>query len=528
MGSADFRLVRPVAVVGDVAFSRTSPKWVFNRTGTLVQVPANTLAVTYDPSDLSKAPYALVEPASTNYWSSSDDFSQSIWNAGGAAKTPNAAVAPDGTMSACLFDDTGVSSSMGVPARSFTATASTMSVRFHTKSGGATNRAFLFYNVTDLADLSQYTTDFSYGSGAASNPAWRVTALPNGWFELECTLTGLIVGKSYQAYYGRGGGAYDNSRWYMWGADLVDGTLGSHITTTGGGSATRAADVIAPGAGLVYSSVPITEAPYNAATAYAKDVVVYDPATYLTYQSSIAGNVNKPLTDTNSWIPLKKVVNRRLMFDRVVNSQTTAANEVTVLVQPGELANTLGVLNVNGSSITVTQTDSGYSQTKSLVQHEVLNWYDWFYEEPIREGDVIFDGIPPYANSALSISVINPGDIAAIGCCILGKARTIGQTAWDFTGGVLSYSTSSTDTFGNVEMVKRDNSKVLNFEVYIPKGFESAAYRLLAKEYTDVEIMIIGAEDYSMTYAYGFLGQWTVPVSAGGEKTAHIEFKGLV
>lgn len=53
-------VVDPVTL-GDVAFSRASPKWVYDRTGALVQVPANVPAVTYDPADLSKPPYVLLE-----------------------------------------------------------------------------------------------------------------------------------------------------------------------------------------------------------------------------------------------------------------------------------------------------------------------------------------------------------------------------------------------------------------------------------------------------------------------------------
>lgn len=285
-------------------------------------------------------------------------------------------------------------------------------------------------------------------------------------------------------------------------------------------------DAVAGGPGLVSSTAPITETPYANTATYAKDAVVYDPATYLMYQSLIAGNVGKALSDTTAWGALGRAINRWLMFDKAVNSQTTALEALTVVIKPGDLVNTLGLLNVSGASATVSQADSGYTQTKSLVRHDVLSWYDWFYEEPIREGDVIFDGIPPYINSNLTITVSSPGGTAGIGCCILGKSRIIGQTQWDLTGGVLSYSTSSTDTFGNVTLVKRDNAKTLNFEVRIPAGLESEVYRLL-RLYTDVELMVIGAEDYSMTYAYGFLGQWTIPVTNSG-KTAHIEFKGLV
>jgi hypothetical protein len=285
-------------------------------------------------------------------------------------------------------------------------------------------------------------------------------------------------------------------------------------------------DAGASGTGLVSSSVPITETAYSGSVTYALNAMVYDPATYLMYQSLIANNIGKALIDKTAWVPTNTSVNRWLMFDKVVNSQTSAPDSITVVIKPSDLVNTVGLLNVSGGSVTLSQADSGYSQTKSLARHDVLNWYDWYYEEPIREGDVIFDGIPPYINSNITITVQSPGSTAGIGLCILGKSRTIGQTAWDLTGGVLSYSTSNTDTFGNVTLVRRDNAKTLNFEVYIPAGFESEAYRLL-RLYTDVEMMVIGADDYSMTYAYGFLGQWTVPVT-NSAKTAHIEFKGLV
>jgi hypothetical protein len=199
---------------------------------------------------------------------------------------------------------------------------------------------------------------------------------------------------------------------------------------------------------------------------------------------------------------------------------------MSLTLTPGELVNTVTLLNVAGSSVTVSQSISGYSRTKSLVKHDVLNWYDWFYEEPIRAGDVVFDDIPPYQAASLTINVSNPGDNAAIGCCFIGKARTIGQTQWGLTGGVISYSTTNTDTFGNVTMVRRANARRMNCEVMISPGFESEAYRLLST-YTDVEMVFIAATDYTMTYTYGFLGQWEIPISNSG-KTAPIEIRGLV
>jgi hypothetical protein len=442
-----------------------------------------------------------VEPSATNLVSNSAQFDN--FNKTGCSVIANSAMAPDGALSADTI--------------TFIENSGNNWCSWHIGSVTGTYTLSVFVNTADRVL-------YAGGGNAGYEISFDVRAVGGGIYRQ--VLTFVITSGNLDPLVSPPTPFTLPYTLAAWGMQLETGTAATSYIPTTTAPASRAADVIAPGAGLVFSNVPITEAPYSVATSYAKDALVYDPTTYLTYQSAVAGNMGHPLTDAASWTPLKKVVNRRLMFDKVVNSQTSAANEVTVVIQPGELVNTLGLLNVEGSSVTVTQMDSGYSQTKSLVSHDPLSWYDFFYTEPIREGDVIFDGIPPYAGSALSISVINPGADAAIGCCILGRARTIGQTAWDFTGGILSYSSSSADTFGNVTMVKRDNSKVLNFEVYIPRGFESAAYRLLAKEYTDVEIMIIGAEDYSMTFAYGFLGQWSVPVT-NSNKTAHIEFKGL-
>lgn len=265
-------------------------------------------------------------------------------------------------------------------------------------------------------------------------------------------------------------------------------------------------------------------AAYAGGTTYALGDTVTDLTNHLLYESLVAGNLGNALTDTTKWLSLGSTT-RWKQFDKAVNSQTSAPETITQVFTPGELVNTVTLLNVDGASATVTQSVSGYSVTKSLVRHDVLNWYDFYYEIPVRSGDVAFTDIPPYPTSTLTITVDNAGADAAIGGCFLGKSRTIGKTQWDLSGGVLSYSTTTTSTQGDITMVRRSNAKRLNFNVQIESGFESEAYRLLSL-YTDVEMVFIGAEDYSMTIAYGFLGQWEVPVSNSG-KTAPIEIRGL-
>ena len=258
---------------------------------------------------------------------------------------------------------------------------------------------------------------------------------------------------------------------------------------------------------------------------YAVDAVVVDQLNQLVYQSLIANNTGKALTDKNSWLPLGST-NTWRMFDKVVNTQTLAPDFITVQVSPGELCNTITLLNVTGPSVTVEQTQSGYKRTRSLVKHNKLSWYDWFYDEPLWISDVVFDDIPPYPNAMLTVTVSSPGGQAGVGCCFFGKARIIGTTQWGLTAGIFSYSGSETDKFGNMTLVKRDSAKRMNFEVSIPQGYEDEAYRIL-RDYTDVEIVAIATTEYALALSYGTLGSWEVPVAIDG-KLMPIEWRGLI
>lgn len=60
----------------------------------------------------------------------------------------------------------------------------------------------------------------------------------------------------------------------------------------------NAGEVIGFGAGIVYSNAPIDVPSFNATTTYAKDVLVYDPVLHNVFQSLVANNVGKALTDT--------------------------------------------------------------------------------------------------------------------------------------------------------------------------------------------------------------------------------------
>lgn len=542
MGSADFKLVKPLPITGDVPFTRASPKWAFDRTGTLVQVPANTLAVTYDPSDLTQAPYELIELEATNSIRNSTVQGGVIGVLGAGGVLPNNWLFGSNVGATCALIAKGVEagieyadirlygnataagfigiyfeSNTSVPA----AAGQTWALSAFCRRGAGTLSNVSTVNL--CFDEAINTGAYIAGSSSVINTESADLKTSRGQHVADIASPSAVFVAPHLKVFTRGVGPFDIT--LRIGAPQVErDRVTSPIKTTNAAS-TRAADVVGSGAGLVYSNVPVTEPAYSSTTTYAKDAIVLDPATYLTYQSLVANNTGKPLSEETSWLPLG-ATNRWRMFDKAVGSQTTAADALTLVVKPGALANTLALLNVAGSSVTVTQSESGYTRTRSLVTHNVLSWYDWWYEEPLWIGDTVFDDIPPYINSTLCVTVSSPGNQAAIGGWFLGKAKFIGVTQWELTAGILSYSGSVTDKFGNTRLVPRDTAKKMNFEVSIPRGYEDEAYRFL-RSVDNVEMVAIATTNWALAMSYGYLGAWEVPLSITG-KTMPVEWRGLI
>lgn len=242
------------------------------------------------------------------------------------------------------------------------------------------------------------------------------------------------------------------------------------------------------------------------------------------YYSLVAANTGNPLTDITKWQPIGST-NARAMFDEVYGSQTEAPEAINTVVTAGVLTNTVFLGNLEATAVTITQSISGYAETRNLNSHPVLNWYDWYYEPLIRATDALFVNIPPYAASNLTIEITNLGGTAKCGLCIIGQSVTLGKTQWELIGEIISYSGTTTDTFGNTTFLPRAKVKKLNLEVRIPAGFETEAHRLLTL-YTDVPTVFIGSSLYGMTWDYGYLGNWSVPISITG-RNAPIEIRGL-
>lgn len=250
-------------------------------------------------------------------------------------------------------------------------------------------------------------------------------------------------------------------------------------------------------------------------------------SSHLLYESLTAANVgNVPYKTLNtSWLEIG-TINKWRMFDAAYQSRTENVGTIDTTITCAGLVNAVAVLNSEGVSATITQVETGYTKTQSLRSHNVSNWYDWYFTEPLAVDDLIFQDIPPYVGGTLHVVIDGGVGVAKCGVMAAGELRAIGHTQWGASRSINDYSVTKEDEWGNINLIPRSFSQRLRIDVDIAKGNESNVTRLL-ESYRATPLVFVAAADYNMTYLYGFLGPWSVPLSNTNQR-ASIELKGLV
>lgn len=258
-----------------------------------------------------------------------------------------------------------------------------------------------------------------------------------------------------------------------------------------------------------------------------------------TYQSrnyeALTDNNDRPdlgaIADPPTWLNMG-VVNPLRMFDGKLDSRTTAPDALTITVNPGVIANGLALFNVSAQSVQVTIDDPvdgmvyDSGDIAMLDNSAVSNWWEFFYSPYVAKADLALTDLPPYPDAEITITISNPGDVAAIGEMVLGRIQSIGEIQYGTNVGIIDSSTKERDVFGNFEIIERKFSKRAEFDVSMTTGSVSGVQRILAG-YRASPVVWIGATDYEATIIYGFYRDFQINFSHYSLSDATITVEGL-
>lgn len=229
---------------------RTSIGTYYGSNGLLQTALSGVARLNYNPMNLTVAPKLLLEGASTNLRSYSEDFSNAVWTKVNATITTNALTAPDGALTADLntaisTGNAGVYSPLSISIN----TVYTLSVFFK-----ANTAPFLNISFSDNIDsgCNAWVNTSTFATNSSPFGGWTflgmtVTPIGNGWYRASLTCLSNGTDTSTNVYANHSNVSNANTvtagqSLYIWGVQVEASAFPTSYIPTVASSVPRSAD----------------------------------------------------------------------------------------------------------------------------------------------------------------------------------------------------------------------------------------------------------------------------------------------
>ena len=268
---------------------------------------------------------------------------------------------------------------------------------------------------------------------------------------------------------------------------------------------------------------------WNGATTYNAPYRVTRLFSHKIYQRITAGaTATPPESDPVNWVYVG-FTNRWRMFDLANNTQSSAPEQIIVVLTPLAFADRLVVLNLDAQQASVTIENTDYNVVKGMDKRVVRNWFDYFFER-IEDGrtEYVFEDMPLRLGNKITLKITRPGGIARVGTVIFGESKVLGTTKYGASAGILNYDKKNVDDFGNASIVPRAYSKRMNVSLTVLARDVDGVHRYLTLN-RSIPLVFIGANnDYSALIIYGWARSFEIVIAYYTHSDCALTCEGLI
>lgn len=279
-------------------------------------------------------------------------------------------------------------------------------------------------------------------------------------------------------------------------------------------------------------------AAWASATTYGLGDHAISTALHRIYESVQAANLNHDPAGTAAaawWLDIGPT-NRWAMFDDVVGTVTERITPLTVEIAPG-ICNALALLDIDANTVEITITDGTaataivFGETYDMGDQALLeSWYDYFFAPIDPRDTLIVEGLPPYNNAHITVTVSadSTAQTVGVGTLVIGSLVDLGQTLVAPSIGIIDYSRKQTDDFGAVSVVERSYAKKIEASFLVEtRRLDYIARRLAEVRAAPVVWIADDRSEYGSLVAFGFYRDWGINIKYADYAEAGIEIEGL-
>lgn len=262
---------------------------------------------------------------------------------------------------------------------------------------------------------------------------------------------------------------------------------------------TKITDAILTSSSIAEPDTAGGEVAWVTATAYVVGDERVDVTTHSIYScvKDAPARTVVPSADPFYWLR-KGPTNRWAPFDTTIATVSLGVSPYTIVLRPG-FFNSVTMYALNGYDIVVSVKDSpggtefyrfpapvGSSATYTL-QEPPLDWYDWAFGQIYQMDKLVLEGITPYPDAELTITITASAGKVGVGMVNVGDLRDI--ISLDGDGGAeqgasaepITYAVIETDRWGETVITDGPTATNLDVDVFMLREDADAALAVVQR-----------------------------------------------